>query len=86
MMTHPLLTVTQLGQLLLSARKAKKFTQADLAARVGLSQTRISQMEMNPETITAQQLLLLTSVLDLELSLGARVTLTPSDSMAGLDW
>ena len=86
MMTHPLLTVTQLGQLLLSARKAKKFTQADLAARVGLSQARISQMEMNPETITAQQLLLLTSVLDLELSLGARVTLTPSDSMAGLDW
>ena len=86
MMTHPLLTVTQLGQLLLSARKAKKFTQADLAARVGLSQARISQMEMNPETITAQQLLLLTSVLDLELSLGARAIPTTSSSTPGLDW
>ena len=85
-MPHPLLTATQLGHMLLSARKAKKLTQADLAAQVGVSQARISQMEMNPETITAQQLLLLTSVLDLELSLGARATLTPSDSMAGLDW
>jgi HTH-type transcriptional regulator / antitoxin HipB len=86
MMLHPLLTATQLGHLLLSARKAKKLTQADLAARVGVSQARISQMEMQPETITAQQLLLLTSVLDLELSLGPRATLTPNDSMAGLDW
>ena len=85
-MLHPLLTVTQLGHLLLTARRAKKLTQADLAARVGVSQGRISQMETQPETITAQQLLLLTSVLDLELSLGPRVTLTPSDSMAGLDW
>ena len=85
-MPHPLLTATQLGQMLLSARKAKKLTQADLAARVGVSQARISQMEAQPETITAQQLLLLTSVLDLELSLGPRTTLTPSDSMAGLDW
>ena len=85
-MPHPLLTATQLGQMLLSARKAKKLTQADLAVQVGVSQARISQMETQPETITAQQLLLLTSVLDLELSLGPRATLTSSDSMAGLDW
>ena len=85
-MLHPLLTVTQLGHLLLSARKAKKLTQADLAARVGVSQARISQMETQPETITAQQLLLLTSVLDLELSLGPRTQLTSINKNTGLDW
>lgn len=70
----------------MSARKAKKLTQADLAANVGLSQARISQIETQPETITAQQLLLLTSVLELELSLGPRVPLAPLGSSVGLDW
>ena len=85
-MHTPLLTAVQLGHLLMSARKAKKLTQADLAANVGLSQARISQIETQPETITAQQLLLLTSVLELELSLGPRVPLAPLGSSVGLDW
>jgi HTH-type transcriptional regulator/antitoxin HipB len=84
-MRNPLLTTTQLGWLLVSARKAKKFTQTDLAANVGLSQARISQIEKQPETITAQQLLLLTSVLGLELFLGPRAT-TSSEPSPGLDW
>jgi HTH-type transcriptional regulator/antitoxin HipB len=85
-MHPPLLTATHLGQLLVSARKAKKLTQAQLAANVGLSQARISQVETQPETITAQQLLLLTSVLGLELSLGPRAPSAPPGSPAGLDW
>jgi hypothetical protein len=51
-----------------------------------LSQARISQIETQPETITAQQLLLLTSVLGLELSLGPRAPSAPPGSPAGLDW
>ena len=39
---------------------------------MGLSQGRISQFELKPETITAQQLLLLTGVLGLEISIGPR--------------
>lgn len=72
----PLLTARQLGQLLLSARKEKRLTQADLAARMGLSQARISQIELNPESITAQQLLTATAILGLELTLGLRQAAT----------
>ncbi|MCX7250101.1 MAG: helix-turn-helix transcriptional regulator [Burkholderiales bacterium] len=66
-MQHHIRTTLQLGQLLLSARKQQGLSQAELAARLGLSQARISQLEQQPQTITAQQLLQLTSVLGLEL-------------------
>ena len=69
---HPLLTTTQLGQILLSARKAKGMTQGDLGARLGLKQGRVSQFEKKPGTINAQQLLSLMSVLGLELMIGAK--------------
>lgn len=85
-MQPPLLTTTQLGQLILSARKAKKLSQLELAARMGLSQGRISQFELRPETITAQQLLLLTSVLGLEISVGPRAASTPGGQANELDW
>ncbi|MEI7536417.1 MAG: helix-turn-helix transcriptional regulator [Comamonadaceae bacterium] len=85
-MHPPLLTTTQLGQLILSARKAKGLSQSELAARMGLSQGRISQFELKPETITAQQLLLLTSVLGLEISIGSRATSTPGVKTNELDW
>ncbi|MEY5098112.1 MAG: hypothetical protein RJA36_831 [Pseudomonadota bacterium] len=71
-MQHHLRTTLQLGQLLLSARKQQSMSQAELASRLGLSQARISQLEQQPETITAQQLLQLTSVLGLELLVQSR--------------
>ena len=71
-MQHPIRTTLQLGQLLLSARKQQGLSQAELAARLGLSQARISQLEQQPQTITAQQLLQLTSVLGLELLVQTR--------------
>lgn len=85
-MHPPLLTTTQLGQLILSARKVKELSQSELAARMGLSQGRISQFELKPETITTQQLLLLTSVLGLEISIGPRATSTPGVQTKELDW
>jgi HTH-type transcriptional regulator / antitoxin HipB len=71
---YPLRTITtmQLGNLLVSARKAKGFTQAELGMRVNLSQARISQLEMYPETMTAEQLLWIASVLDLEIVVGRK--------------
>lgn len=69
---HHIRTTLQLGQLLLSARKHQGLSQAKLAARLGLSQARISQLEQQPETLTALQLLQLTSVLGLELLVQAR--------------
>lgn len=66
-MTHLLLSTRQLGQLLLSARKRKRLSQGELGALVGLSQARISQMEREPDTVSAPQLLALMAALDLEL-------------------
>lgn len=82
-MQIPLLTARQLGQILLSARKEKRLTQADFAARMGLCQSRISQIEANPEHMTAQQLLAATSILGLELSLGLR---PPAQTPAADEW
>lgn len=97
-MSYPLMSTQQLRQILLSARKSQKLSQSELAARVGLSQSRISQMELQPDTITAQQLLQLASVLDLEMVLrprrSAELTVTPAARQpttgttptAGADW
>jgi HTH-type transcriptional regulator/antitoxin HipB len=43
--TQPLLTSTQLGQLLRAARKRRGLTQAEVGARLGLSQNRVSHLE-----------------------------------------
>ena len=69
---HLLLTTPQLGQLLISARKLHKLTQAAVATRVGLSQNRISHLEKHPDEISVKQLLSWCSVLKLELRLGER--------------
>lgn len=76
---YPLRTINtmQLGHLLVSARKAKGFTQAELGMRVNLSQARISQLEMYPETMTAEQLLWIASVLELEIVIGPKGFSTP---------
>jgi len=60
-------TTEQLGQVLQGARKVAGLTQAEAAARLDVSQSRISHMELNPETISAGQLLALLGVYDLDL-------------------
>ena len=57
----------QLGPLLQSARKSSGLTQAALAQRLGVSQSRISAMELDPGTINVEQLLALLSALNHEL-------------------
>ncbi|ARN20574.1 helix-turn-helix domain-containing protein [Piscinibacter gummiphilus] len=71
-MNHRLVTAAQLGQLLQTARRAAGRSQADLAATVGLSQSRLSKLELNPGTLTVDQLLALCASLDLELTLQPR--------------
>jgi len=57
----------QLGPLIQSARKSAGLTQAELGQRLGMSQSRISAMELEPGTINVDQLLALLAVLDHEL-------------------
>ena len=68
----PLMTADQLGLQLLSARKARKMSQAVLASRVGISQSRVSHLENHPEELSFAQLMCWCSALGLELAIGLR--------------
>ena len=77
-------TASQLGLLLLSARKARKMSQTSLASRVGLSQPRLSHLEQNASQISVEQLMAWCSALGLE------IAISPRDNVAELatqtDW
>lgn len=55
--TQRLVTALQLGQLLRAARKQRKLTQAQVAGRLGLSQNRVSHLELHPDELSFKQLL-----------------------------
>jgi HTH-type transcriptional regulator / antitoxin HipB len=74
-MSQPLVTALQLGQLLKAARKRRKLTQAAVAARLGLSQNRVSYLEQHPEDLSFRQLLGWCAAVGLELRLGERDSL-----------
>ncbi len=72
---QPLLTAAQLGQLLRAARKQRGLTQAEVAARLGLSQNRVSHLEGHADELSVKQLLTWCAVVGLELSLAQRQVL-----------
>lgn len=69
---HPLRTADQLGLILRSARKAKKLTQGDLASKLNVSQSRVSQLELQPGDLTVHQLMDWCAALSLEVKIGER--------------
>ncbi|MCW7541849.1 helix-turn-helix domain-containing protein [Aquabacterium sp. A7-Y] len=77
-MKHVLLTPIQIGHLLQSARKAAGLSQTELGYRVGLSQSRLSKLELNPGSVTVDQLLALCGSLGLELTLQKRSPPAPA--------
>ena len=81
---HILITATQLGAVLQAARKAQGLTQSALAGRIGLSQPRVSHLEMNAHALSVEQLLAWCAALGLELTIGSRGS-HPSSS-AQTDW
>lgn len=70
--SHTLVTALQLSQLLKSARKRQKLTQAEVAARLGLSQNRVSYLEQHPDELSFKQLLGWCAAVGLELQLTER--------------
>lgn len=70
--SHPLVTAGQLGAMLQAARKAQGLTQSALASRVGLSQSRVSHLELNAHELSVEQLLAWCAALGLELAVGTR--------------
>jgi HTH-type transcriptional regulator/antitoxin HipB len=59
----------QLAPHLRSLRKARRLGQADLALKLGLSQSRIAAIERNPAAVSAGQLLEILGVLGVDLVL-----------------
>ena len=73
----PVLTAASLGRILQSARKSKGLSQTQLAARVGVSQARLSALEREPGTLSVDQLLALCGGLGLQLSIAAKDASAP---------
>lgn len=81
--SQPLVTALQLGQLLKAARKRRKLTQTKVAARLGLSQNRVSHLEQHPDELSFKQLLGWCTAVGLELRLGERESL---ESINKTEW
>lgn len=67
-----LIMATQLQQAIVARRKRLKLSQADVAATLGMSQPRYSQVETDPSTLSVDRLLSLTALLGIELHIGLK--------------
>lgn len=81
----------QLSALIKATRKACGFTQADVAARLGVSQNRFSELERDASNLTVERLLELANALGLELFVqksGAPSdpASDPASGRSGPDW
>lgn len=79
---QPIVTSAQLGALLVSVRKSRKLTQAQLGARLGLSQKRVSELELASGTLSVDQLLAICAQLGLQLNLQLRDDTPPARDSA----
>ncbi|SDR27658.1 HTH-type transcriptional regulator / antitoxin HipB [Paraburkholderia fungorum] len=66
-MLHLIATPNQIAQLLAASRRQAGLTQADAAARIGVSQSRISALETDAGSLTVAQLLALSGIYGLQL-------------------
>ena len=71
-MKQILSVIDQAGPLLQAARKSAGLSQTVLARRLGISQSRMSAMELDPGSISLAQLLAMCSALGLELLVQTR--------------
>jgi len=77
----------QLSTHLKSLRKARKLTQAQLGALIGVKQTRMADIEKNPGAVNVAQLLQVLHVLDTRLLLAsAEQASTAAAPRDAADW
>jgi HTH-type transcriptional regulator/antitoxin HipB len=81
---QPIVTSAQLGALLVNVRKSRKLTQAQLGARLGLSQKRVSELELASGTLSVDQLLAICAQLGLQLNLQLRDDTLPARDSASV--
>ncbi|WP_322024645.1 helix-turn-helix transcriptional regulator [Burkholderia sp. BCC1977] len=78
-MAFPVQTLSQLRPILVGFRKSAGLTQAQLAARLGVTQQSYAQLEANPSTVSIERLFKVLNVLGVRLALEPR---TPDDAAA----
>jgi len=71
---YPVQLVSQLQQLLKSLRKSRQMTQAELARRLGVVQSRVADIERDPGAVSVEQLLQVLAML------GAQVVVRQTDT------
>jgi HTH-type transcriptional regulator/antitoxin HipB len=59
----------QVGAIVRARRKARRISQAEIAATLGVSQSRVSTLESDPSGLPLDRLILLAKLLGLELVL-----------------
>jgi HTH-type transcriptional regulator/antitoxin HipB len=86
LMKHLIVTEQQLGQLLQGVRKTAGMTQAQLARRAGISQARLSVLELNPGRLTVARLLNILNALGLTLAVEDASTAQPEAPTNVTEW
>ena len=66
-MDYPVQLSSQLRQLLKSLRKSRQMTQAELARRLGVVQSRIADIERGPGAVSVEQLMQVLAMLGAQL-------------------
>ncbi|MBC7983192.1 MAG: helix-turn-helix domain-containing protein [Candidatus Obscuribacterales bacterium] len=69
---HPINSPTQIGKILVSRRKALGISQATLAAKLAMSQQRLSELETQSGSLTVERLTAWLTLLNLDLGIGER--------------
>ena len=74
---------SQVGRIIAGRRKAAKISQRSLAAKLTISQNRLSELEENPGKLTLDRLLAIANLLGLELIITGK---TPADDLSATEW
>jgi HTH-type transcriptional regulator/antitoxin HipB len=78
-MAQPLTQSSQVARILTARRRALKLSQKALAAKLRISQNRLSEIEANPARLSLERLLEIANILGLELVVQDRETATRVD-------
>jgi len=76
----------QLANLMLLTRQKNKWTQSELAKKVGIKQATISNFENNPDKSTLSTMFKILQALELTLSIEEKDQVVSTTDMADEDW
>jgi HTH-type transcriptional regulator / antitoxin HipB len=82
---YPVPLVEQLQQLLKSLRRSRGLTQAVLAQRLGVVQSRVADIERDPSAVSTAQLIKVLAALDAELVIRERASTPQAPTVPNAD-